>query len=132
MTTSILATGTFEVQTQPQVQDDPAQGLGRLGLDKQFSGDLVGMGKGVMLTAMASTPGSGAYVAVERVTGKLHGREGTFLLQHAGTMANGSQQLAINVVPDSGTGALAGIAGQLDIRIENGRHFYEFEYTVGA
>ena len=125
-----LASGTFEVQTQPQCQDDPAPGLGRLALDKQFSGDLVGSGKGVMLTAMTSTPGSAVYVAVERVTGKLNGREGTFALRHAGTMTRGAPELSIIVVPDSGTGELVGLAGKLAIRIADGQHFYELEYTL--
>lgn len=127
---STLANGTFQVQTQPQAQDDPLPGLGRLGLDKQFSGDLVATSKGVMLTAMTPTPGSAAYVAVERVTGSLHGRDGSFALHHSGRMQGGDQQVAICVVPDSGTGQLVGIAGQLDIRIENGQHYYELEYTL--
>jgi hypothetical protein len=127
---STIANGAFEVRTQPLSQDDPAPGFGRLALEKTYSGDLAGAGQGVMLTAMTPTPGAAAYVAIERVTGKLHGREGSFALQHAGSMCNGEQQLAICVVPCSGTGELAGIEGQLDIRIENGQHFYEFEYTL--
>jgi hypothetical protein len=127
---STIANGSFEVRTQPQVQDEPAPGLGRLSLDKTFTGDLVGTGQGVMLTAVTPTPGSAAYVALERVTCKLHGRSGSFVLQHAGSMCDGAQQLAISVVPCSGTGELEGIEGQLDIRIENGQHFYEFEYTL--
>jgi hypothetical protein len=125
-----IATGTFEVKTQPQAQDDPAPGFGRASLDKQYGGDLAGAATGVMLTAMTPTPGSAAYVALERFTGKLHGREGSFALQHAGSMCGGTQQLAISVVPCSGSGELTGIEGQLDIRIENGRHYYEFEYTL--
>jgi hypothetical protein len=83
-----------------------------------------------MLTAMTGTEGSAGYVAMERVTGTLHGREGSFVLQHTGTMNRGAQQLSIAVVPDSGTGKLAGIAGTFAIRIEDGRHYYDFEYSL--
>lgn len=83
-----------------------------------------------MLTAMSRVEGSAGHVAVERVTGTLHGRSGTFVLQHSGTMNRGAPQLIITVVPDSGTGRLVGLAGTMVIKIEAGKHFYEFEYTV--
>ena len=100
------ARGSFEVQITPQAQDQ-AEGstLGRMSLDKQFHGDLVGTGKGEMLTAGADT-GSAVYVAIERVTGMLHGRAGTFVLLHNGAMTRDSQQLTISVMLDSGTGEL--------------------------
>ena len=122
------ATGTFEVKLTPQATDDPA--LGRLTIDKQFHGDLEGTSKGQMLTAMTDIKGSAGYVAIERVTGTLSGRAGTFALQHTGTMTRGAQQLSVTVVPDSGTGALAGLVGKMSIQIEGGKHSYEFEYSL--
>ena len=127
---STRASGTFDVKVTPQGTPDTAEGsaLGRMSLDKQFHGDLVGTGKGEMLTAMTDTKGSAGYVAIERVTGTLKGRSGSFVLQHTGTMAHGTQQLTIVVVPDSGTGELKGISGTMTIRIADGKHFYEFDY----
>jgi len=129
-----LATGTFEVQMRPQGEGDIAQGasLGRMSLDKQFSGELQAIGKGEMLTARSDTPTSAAYVAVERVTGTLHGRSGSFVLVHRGVMTASGQTLSIEVVPDTGTDALAGLSGTLGIRIEGGKHFYDFEYALPA
>ncbi len=126
------AAGTFEVSMKPlsSPEDPPGAIPGRMSLDKQFSGDLVAVGQGQMLTAMTPTQGSAAYVAIERVTGTLHGRAGSFVLQHTGTMNRGAQQLSVTVVPDSGTDALAGISGQLTIRIADGKHFYVLEYSV--
>ena len=126
------ATGRFEVVVKPvSAEESPgASSLGRLLLDKKFSGDLVAVGKGEMLTAMTPTKGSAAYVAMERVTGALDGREGSFVFQHVGTMQDGSQQLTIVVVPDSGTEALSGIRGNFNIKIVDGKHFYEFDYTL--
>ena len=124
------ASGSFEVQLIPQAQD-AAEGttLGRMSIDKQFDGDLEATSKGEMLTAGTDT-GSAVYVAIERVTGKLHGRSGTFVLLHNGTMTRDAQQLTIAVVPDSGTGQLVGIAGQMAIAIVDGKHLYDFEYTL--
>ena len=127
------ATGPFEVKMAPRSSDDVGDGapLGRMSLDKKFSGDLEGTGKGEMLTGMTSTRGSAGYVALERVIGKLKGKSGTFLLQHRGVMTRGAPDLTITVVPDSGTGDLAGIAGTMNIRIEaGGKHFYDFDYTL--
>lgn len=103
-----------------------------MSLDKQFQGDLDATSAGEMLTAMStSVQGSGAYVAVERVTGKLQGRSGSFALYHVGVMNRGVPQLTITIVPDSGTGELTGITGKLNIRIEpGGAHFYDFEYEL--
>ena len=133
MTSLVLhtATGSFTVQMKP-LSDSPADGvtLGRLSLDKTFEGDLVGTGQGEMLTAMTPVKGSAGYVAIERVTGSLHGRSGSFVFQHTGTMDQGAQQLSISVVPGSGTGALVGLAGQFKLRIEQGQHFYSFDYTL--
>jgi hypothetical protein len=129
------ATGTFDVKLTPQANDNPAEGspLGRLTIDKQFHGDLEGMSKGEMLTAGSSTiKNSAGYVAVERVTGTLHGRKGTFALQHTGVMTRGEGSLAITVVPDSGTGELTGLTGTMSIEIANGKHSYVFEYALAT
>jgi Protein of unknown function (DUF3224) len=125
------AKGTFEVKLAPQTDDkvgDPT--VGRMSLDKVFSGDLEAVGRGQMLGVRTEIEGSAGYVAMERVAGKLHGREGSFALQHSGTMTRGAMQLNITVVPDSGTGQLAGITGKMQINIADGKHSYEFEYTL--
>jgi hypothetical protein len=126
------ATGTFEVNMQPQGEGDVAEGssLGRMSLDKRFSGDLEAVSKGQMLAARSDVPTSAAYVAIERVSGRLHGREGSFALVHKGVMTKEAQSLAIEVVPDTGTGQLKGLTGALGIRIEEGRHHYDFEYDL--
>ena len=126
------ATGTFEVKVTPQSTDDAGEGapLGRLALEKVFHGDLEGTSRGEMLTANGSVPGSAGYVAMERVEGTLRGRKGTFALQHSGTMTRGAPQLVITVVPDSGTGELAGLAGRLTIETADGKHSYDIEYTL--
>jgi hypothetical protein len=127
------ATGPFEVKLTPQSTDEQAGGstLGRMSIDKQFHGDLEASSHGEMLTAGAGVQGSAGYVAIERVSGTLQGRSGTFVLQHSGTMTRGAPQLTITVVPDSGTGQLAGLAGKMDIKIIDGKHSYDFEYTLG-
>ncbi len=125
------ATGTFEVKLTPQA-DEAARdmGLGRMSIDKQFHGDLEATSKGYMLSSAATVvKGSGGYVAMERVTGTLKGRTGSFVLQHSGTMTRGTPQLSITVVPDSGTGQLEGLAGTMTIKIDQGKHSYDFEYT---
>ena len=123
------AEGTFEVKMSPQEAPE-SPGVGRMLLDKQFHGDLEATSKGQMLTGMTSTQGSAGYVAIEQVTGKLKGRAGTFVLQHNGIMDRGKPQLSITVVPDSGTGELAGLSGKMDIIIESGKHSYVFEYQL--
>jgi len=122
------ASGTFEVKLTPQATGEPT--LGRMSIDKQFHGDLRGTSKGEMLAAMTDVTGSAGYVAMERVTGTLRGRSGTFALQHSGTMNRGAPRLSITVVPDSGTGQLAGLAGTMTIDIADGKHSYELEYTL--
>jgi len=101
-----------------------------LAIDKQFTGDLIGVSKGEMLSAGTPTKGSAGYVAIERVSGALHGRTGTFVLQHSGTMTRGSPELTVSVVPDSGSGELTGLSGTMRIIIEGKRHSYEFDYTI--
>ena len=128
---TIRATGPFDVRMNAQSEDKAAgSALGRLSLDKQFHGDLEGVGKGEMLTAMTDVKGSAAYVAIERVTGTLHGRRGSFVVVHRGIMAKGAQELALTIVPDSGTGDLAGLSGQMAINIVGGKHSYELDYTL--
>jgi len=125
------AAGPFDVKVTPQddKSDDPL--LGRMTLDKQYHGDLDATGKGQMLTAGSAVKGSGAYVAIEKVTGSLQGRTGSFVLQHTGIMTQNTPQLTITVVPDSGTGQLAGIAGKMTIIIAaGGKHSYDLEYTL--
>jgi len=125
------ASGPFEVKVIPQDDKSEDPLLARMTLDKQYHGDLEGTGKGQMLTAGTEVKGSGAYVAIEKVSGTLKGRSGTFVLQHSGTMTNNAPQLAITVVPDSGTGQLKGIAGKMTITIAaGGKHSYDFEYTL--
>ncbi|MEZ4870583.1 MAG: DUF3224 domain-containing protein [Caldilineaceae bacterium] len=126
------ATGTFEVSLQPLASPDSALGatLGRMSIEKQFAGDLVGRAKGEMLSAMTAQEGSAGYVAIERVTGALQGRQGSFVLQHSGIMQRGEQQLSIVVVPDSGTDQLAGITGSFTLNIVDGKHFYVFDYAL--
>ena len=124
------ATGTFDVKLVPQTDEKSDETLGRMTIEKQFHGDLEGTSKGQMLTAMTTTKGSAGYVAVERVTGTLKGRTGTFTLQHSGSMNRNTPQLTITVVPDSGTGQLEGITGTFTIKITEGKHFYDFDYTL--
>jgi hypothetical protein len=125
------ATGSFEVTVQPlsnaEVSDDAT--LGRFLLTKKFSGDLVAEARGQMLSAGTAIQGSAGYVAIDQVTGTLAGRAGGFVLQHSGTMNRGAPGLSITVVPDSGTGQLAGLSGTLTIRIVDRQHFYEFDYS---
>jgi Protein of unknown function (DUF3224) len=126
------ANGTFEVKLVPLASEDSTGGaaIGRMSIDKQFHGDLEATSKGQMVAHMTAVKGSAGYVAMEVVSGKLAGRSGTFVLQHNGTMAHGSQQLSVTVVPDSGTGQLAGLAGSMAIVIEGGKHSYEFDYAI--
>ncbi len=129
---TIQASGTFEVKLTPQAADDENEGatLGRMSIAKQFHGDLEATSKGEMLTAGTGVKGSAGYVAIERVSGTLDGRSGAFMLQHSGTMTRGAPQLTITVVPDSGTGELVGLAGKMTIKIADGKHSYDFEYTL--
>jgi len=130
----IMATGkgTFDVKLTPLEPHDKSSGPfpGRMFIDKQFHGDMEGTSKGEMLAFMSEVKGSAGYVAMERVTATLHGRTGTFVFQHSATMDHGEGALTVTVVPDSGTGELKGLTGKLDIKIENGKHLYTFDYTL--
>jgi Protein of unknown function (DUF3224) len=127
-----VARGHFTVEMKPQPGQTDVAGvaLGRMSLDKRFEGDLVGSGQGEMLTALTPVKGSAGYVAVERFTGTLHGQAGSFVFQHSGTMDQGAQRLAISVVPDSGTEGLTGLRGTFKLNVAEGRHTYEFKYTL--
>jgi hypothetical protein len=126
------ATGRFEVTVTPQPAEtgigDPV--IGRMALHKVFEGPVAGEARGQMLATRTATPGSAGYVALERFEGVLAGRPGGFSLQHSGTMERGAPSLSLHVVPDSGTGGLAGLRGTRAIRIEDGRHFYDFDYHL--
>lgn len=122
------AKGTFEVKTEPIAGSDA---FPRLALKKEFHGDLEGTSAGEMMSAGGSVEGSGAYVALERVTGTLAGRKGSFALVHSGTMRRGGEfSMIIRVVPDSGTDELTGIAGTLQILFEGKNHLYQLDYTL--
>jgi hypothetical protein len=129
------AAGPFDVKLVPQAPDAATGGeaIGRFALDKRFHGDLDAASVGQMLAVRGEPKDSAGYVAMELVTGTLHGRAGNFALQHSGTMHAGTQQLVIGVVPGSGTGSLAGLAGTMQITIaEGGKHAYSFDYTLPA
>ena len=124
------ASGTFEVKLNPQ-DEGPDAPVGRMTIDKQFEGDLAGTSKGTMVMASSSSvKGSAGYVAIEKVTGTLNGRRGSFYLQHNGTMTRGAGELSINVIPDTGTDDLVGLRGKMNIIIADGQHSYEFEYEL--
>jgi hypothetical protein len=126
------ATGTFEVKMTPQTtaDKDAAAAVGRYSLAKQFHGNLEGTSKGEMLAVGTAVEGSAGYVAMEQVPVPLNGRRGSFALQHSGTMTRGAAQLSVTVVPDSGTEQLVGLSGRMDIQIADGKHSYDFEYTI--
>lgn len=124
--------GPFHVRMTPEAlahADAPAL-LGRFRLDKRYEGGLDAVGAGEMLAARTTVEGSAGYVAIERVTGTLDGRHGSFVLQHSGVMERGMKRLFLEVVPDSGTGELAGLWGRMGIDIAGGEHFYRFEFSL--
>ncbi len=125
------ASGPFEVKLTPQAPEAGNAALGRSTIDKQFHGELEAASQGQMLSALTNAKGSAGYVAMELVSGTLGGRKGTFVLQHSGTMDRGQSQMSVTVVPDSGTDELRGLAGSMTIRIEAGKHFYDFDYQIG-
>jgi hypothetical protein len=128
------ATGPFDVKVTPQKPDTQiarAANLGRLTIDKRFHGDLEGISKGEMLATQTEVPGSAGYVALERISGTLKGRAGSFVLQHSATMTRGTPVSSITVVPDSGTGELRGLSGKMTITVaSDGAHSYEFDFNL--
>jgi hypothetical protein len=128
------ARGTFTVKTAPQ-PPDPAHTESQIGhflLDKQYEGDLEGSAFGQMLGAGNPATGSAGYVAIERVTGRIEGRSGSFTLLHRGVMSSGALELLVTVIPGSGTGDLEGIDGTLTIEAKEGQHHYAFDYSLAA
>lgn len=127
-------TGAFDVKVtaqKPDTQIARAANLGRMTIDKRFHGELEGISKGEMLATQTEVKGSAAYVALERVTGRLKGRTGSFVLQHSATMVRGKPASSITVVPDSGTGELKGLTGKMSVTVApDGAHTYEFEFRV--
>jgi Protein of unknown function (DUF3224) len=126
----MIAAGAFDVKLTPESAGADAV-LGRFTLDKTFHGDLDAASKGQMLAFSSTVKGSAGYVAMEHVTGALHGKRGTFVLQHTGMMTRGDGELTVTVVPDSGTGELEGLSGAMRIDAAAGKHSYAFEYTLG-
>ena len=126
--------GPFDVKVVPQKPDTQiarAANLARLTIDKRYHGDLEAVAKGEMLAAQTDTKGSAGYVAMERVTGTVKGRNGSFVLLHHATMTRGTPELVISVVPDSGTGELRGISGSMRVMVAaDGAHSYEFDYKI--
>lgn len=125
--------GTFDVKLEPQKNDNPqaeAAGLARLSLEKQYHGALEATGNGEML-ASGDGQESGAYVAIESITGSLQGKSGRFVLVHSAVMRHGvPENWSVAVVPDSGTEQLEGLSGTMKITIDEGKHYYDFEYTL--
>ncbi len=131
MTNTTTISGTFDVKMTPQSSAVEAAQIGRFSLDKAYHGDLEATAAGEMIAVMTGEKGSAGYVAIERVTGTLAGRKGTFALQHSATMDRGTANLTIVVIPDSGTDGLTGISGTMGIRVEaGGKHFYDFTYAL--
>jgi len=124
----VTACGSFEVKLTPIATADPA--IGGMALAKTFSGDLEATSAGQMLAIRSGVDGSAGYVAMERVTGTLGGRSGSFALQHSGSMDRGTASLNVTVVPDSGTDGLEGLAGTMEIKLEAGRHDYVLRYSL--
>ena len=127
------AKGEFDVALKPiesYAAGKDGINLGRMSIDKSFRGDLEASSQGEMLSAMTSVKGSAGYVAIEQVTGNLAGRSGSFVLQHFGIMVAGDSRLVLEVVPDSGSDELSGLSGMMNIIIEAGKHFYEFDYEL--
>jgi hypothetical protein len=124
--------GTFDVKMSPASapQHEGRTAIARMLLEKQYSGELQATGTGEMLTAMTDTKGSAAYVAIERITGKLKGKTGSFVVQHSGTMHGGGSQLAVTIVPDSGTGELAGISGRMSLKQVERQHQYQLDFVL--
>ncbi len=126
-------TGKFEVSMNPlggYIEGEHGINFGRMSIDKKFEGALDATSMGEMLSAITPVKGSAGYVAIEQVSGSLSGKQGGFVLQHFGIMDRGSDRLVLEVVPDSGTGELSGLKGEMAISIENGQHYYEFDYEL--
>ncbi|MGD0679465.1 MAG: DUF3224 domain-containing protein [Polyangiaceae bacterium] len=128
----MIVNGTFEISMHPEPPYDAIDGvtLARVRFDKRFVGPLDATSDVNMLAARTPVGGSAGYVAIERVTGALEGKRGTFVLQHMGVMTRGTPSLQVTIVPDSGTGELVGLSGRMDIQIVEGKHLYELDYKL--
>lgn len=124
--------GRFEVKMTPEAGEFDGEGIRRFRLDKRYEGPLAAEAQGLMTAHSTSVAGSAGYVAIERVRGTLDGRSGSFVLQHNGLMWGDTRQLSIEVIPDSADGELSGLRGRMGIRIEDGVHYYDFEYALPA
>ena len=124
------ARGHFDVtiEAEPPYLEHEGIKLNRNTVRKEFSGDMVGKSEAQMVAAYTRTPGSAGYVAIEHFTGSVGGLSGSFVLQHHGLMEKGKAALRVTIVPDSGTGELAGISGTLEIDNEDGKHSYVLDY----
>ena len=125
--------GSFTVTLNPlesNINGTDSMTFRRMSIEKAFSGPLEATSNGEMLSVMTPTKGSAGYVAIEQVVGSLEGKQGSFVLQHYGVMELGAERLTLEVIPDSGVGELAGLSGQMNIYIEDGNHFYEFDYQL--
>ena len=124
------ARGPLDVnmEAEPPFLEQDGLKLNRNVVRKEFSGDMVGTSEAQMLAAFTGTPGSAGYVAIEHFTGSVGGKSGSFVLQHNGVMDRGEAQLEVIIVPDSGSGELAGISGTLEIDNEDGQHSYVLDY----
>lgn len=129
----MLITGKFDVKLEPlEGYSSGIEGvkLGRMSINKVFHGELSASSKGEMLSALSPVKDSAGYVALEQVSGELIGKKGTFVLQHYGRMQSSGKSLTVEVVPDSGTGELLGLKGEMEIRIEDGKHYYDFNFDI--
>lgn len=129
---NLTAKGSFSVQMTPQKELDETRGVSikRLSLDKTYEGELSATGQGEMLTATTPVQGSAGYVAIEKISGTLDGKSGSFVVQHTGIMGIGAPALDVTIVPDTGTGELTGISGKLKIDNQNGQHTYVLQYAL--
>jgi Protein of unknown function (DUF3224) len=126
------AAGGFDVTMAP-TNHAPDEGVSSFSLEKQYHGDLEGAAKGEMLSAGDPKSGNAGYVAIEKVTGRLADKAGSFALMHSGTMAAGTTpQLSVVIVPGSGTGELSGIFGVLTISKVEGKHTYTLDYGFSS
>ena len=127
-----VASGSFDVTTvaEPPFLERDGIKLNRAVVRKEFSGGMAGSSEAWMTAALTGTPGSAGYVAVERFTGSVGGRTGSFVLQHSGVMAGGEAECSVRIVPGSGTGEFAGISGTLRIDDDEGEHSYVLDYEL--
>lgn len=126
------ARGPMDVnmEAEPPFLEQDGLRLNRNVVRKEFSGDMIGTSEAQMIAAFTGTPGSAGYVAIEHFTGSVSGKSGSFVLQHSGVMNKGDARLTVTIVPDSGSGELAGISGTLEIDNDQGKHSYILDYEL--